>query len=101
MNRIQVLREYNEFLKNKYDCDSYVFDEDLLEFLEQTCVEVSDDEPIAKLGLSIRANNILLRGGVRTVGELEKLTENELMRFRNMGPKSLREITEKLQQLRR
>lgn len=47
---------------------------------------------IADLGLSIRATNCLRAAGIKTVAELVYLSRNDLMKYRNFGKKSLREI---------
>ena len=53
-------------------------------------------KPIKELELSIRSENCLLRGGVHTVGDLISKGRNELLKIRNLGKISLREIEEKL-----
>jgi DNA-directed RNA polymerase subunit alpha len=55
-----------------------------------------DDIPIRDMNLSVRAVNVLKILGVRTVGELVNMTENDLMKCRCMGKKSLLEIKESL-----
>ena len=51
---------------------------------------------IDDLELSIRSCHCLLNANVVTIGELVKLTHYDLMRFPNLGKKSLREIREVL-----
>ncbi|MCL2228667.1 MAG: hypothetical protein FWC00_02430 [Firmicutes bacterium] len=48
--------------------------------------------PISELGLSSRAQNALTRGKVEYVEQLMKLSEDDLLRFRGMGEKTLNEI---------
>lgn len=50
------------------------------------------DKLISEFKLSVRANNCLLRMGVRTVKELAEKTESELMDVRNLGRKTLSEL---------
>ena len=57
--------------------------------------EVSS-KTVDELGLSIRSLNCLKRAGIKTLGELMHLTEDDLMRMKNFGSKSLDEIKEKL-----
>ena len=57
---------------------------------------VDDTTPIEELDFSIRSYNCLMRAGIRTVGELCSLTEEDLSRIRNLGRKSTEEIKEKL-----
>lgn len=56
----------------------------------------SKDANIEELDLSIRAYNLLARANIQTIEELQGKTKSEIMRVRNMGLKSLREIEEKL-----
>ena len=57
---------------------------------------VPDTRPIHELDLSIRSENCLMRGGITTIGELLKRSRDDLLKFRNLGRKSLTEIEEKL-----
>ena len=52
---------------------------------------------IEDLNLSVRAYNVLKRGGIHTAEELQRRTDDELMRIRGMGKHSLEEIREKLE----
>ncbi|GGJ00859.1 DNA-directed RNA polymerase subunit alpha [Alicyclobacillus cellulosilyticus] len=54
------------------------------------------DMPIEELDLSVRSYNCLKRAGINTVGELCSKTEEEMMKVRNLGRKSLEEVIEKL-----
>jgi DNA-directed RNA polymerase subunit alpha len=55
--------------------------------------------PISALDLSIRASNCLESEGIQTVGDLVNKTEEELMKFKNFGRTSMREVEKKLQGL--
>ncbi len=57
------------------------------------------DTPIEELELSVRSSNCLKRAGINTVGELVEKTEDDLMKVRNLGKKSLQEIKGKLDEL--
>lgn len=52
--------------------------------------------PIDELELSVRSTNCLREAKIKTLGELSIKTENEMLKTRNFGKKSLREIREKL-----
>lgn len=52
--------------------------------------------PVRDLELSVRSENCLLRGGVHVIGELVSRTREDLLKTRNLGKISLREIEEKL-----
>ena len=51
---------------------------------------------IEDLDLSCRSYNCLKRAGISTVAELTQKTEDEMMKVRNLGKKSLKEVKEKL-----
>ncbi|NMB12190.1 MAG: DNA-directed RNA polymerase subunit alpha [Firmicutes bacterium] len=51
---------------------------------------------IEELDLSVRSYNCLKRAGVNTVEELTRKTEEDMMKVRNLGKKSLQEVKEKL-----
>ena len=52
--------------------------------------------PITELDLSVRASNCLQSAEVRTVGELVRMSEADLLKVRSFGKTSLREIKRKL-----
>ena len=54
---------------------------------------------IEDLDLSVRSYNCLKRAGIQTVDELTQKTEDEMMKVRNLGKKSLKEVKEKLEEL--
>jgi len=55
--------------------------------------------PVRDLELSIRSENCLLRGGIHTIGDLMSKTREDLLKIRNLGKISLREIEEKMEKL--
>lgn len=54
---------------------------------------------IEELDLSVRAYNCLKRAGITTVGDIISKTEDEMMKVRNLGRKSLEEVVHKLHEL--
>lgn len=54
---------------------------------------------IEELDLSVRSYNCLKRAGINTVEELTKRTEDDMMKVRNLGKKSLEEVKHKLAEL--
>lgn len=54
---------------------------------------------IEDLDLSVRSYNCLKRAGIQTVDELTQKTEDEMMRVRNLGKKSLKEVKDKLTEI--
>ena len=55
--------------------------------------------PIDDLDLSVRSNNCLRRAGINTVDELTQKSEEDMMKVRNLGRKSLDEVKKKLADL--
>ena len=81
---------------------------DLSEAAKNTQVMVEKEEskkekvlemPIEELELSVRSYNCLKRAGISTVEDLTNKTIAEMMKVRNLGKKSLDEVTNKLQLL--
>lgn len=54
---------------------------------------------IEELDLSVRSFNCLKRAGINTVEELTQKTEEDMMKVRNLGKKSLEEVQQKLEAL--
>ena len=54
---------------------------------------------IEELDLSVRSYNCLKRAGINTVQELANKTEQEMIKVRNLGRKSLEEVRHKLEDL--
>jgi len=54
------------------------------------------DIPVETLNLSVRSFNCLKRAGISKISELLDLTEDEIMKMRNFGKKSLDEIKQVL-----
>lgn len=54
---------------------------------------------IEDLDLSVRSYNCLKRAGINTVNELVQKSEEDMMKVRNLGRKSLEEVKKKLEEL--
>lgn len=54
---------------------------------------------IEELDLSVRSYNCLKRAGINTVEELTRKTEEDMMKVRNLGRKSLEEVEQKLKSM--
>ncbi len=72
----------------------------------ETMVEKEEDQKgkalemtIEELELSVRSYNCLKRAGINTVEELTQRTEEDMMKVRNLGKKSLDEVKHKLEEL--
>ena len=51
---------------------------------------------IEELDLSVRAYNCLKRAGINSVAELVQKNQEDMMKVRNLGRKSLEEVEQKL-----
>ncbi len=51
---------------------------------------------VEELDLSVRSYNCLKRAGINTVEDLINRTEEDMMKVRNLGRKSLEEVIQKL-----
>jgi len=81
---------------------------DLSETAKNTQVMIEKEEDkkekvlemtIEDLELSVRSFNCLKRAGISTVEDITNMTEQEMMKVRNLGKKSLDEVTFKLHSL--
>ena len=57
------------------------------------------EKPIEELELSVRSFNCLKRSGISTVEDLTNKSENDMMKVKNLGKKSLDEVIAKLREL--
>ena len=86
-------------------CDHFVLFTDLSETMgsKSTVVEKAETQrdkvlelTIEELDLSVRSFNCLKRANINTVEDLISKTEDEMMKVRNLGRKSLEEVINKL-----
>ncbi len=101
-----ALKQAGAIFKHHLD----VFDrvsEESFEFEDQGA-EVSEEQnklrkllnmSVNEIELSVRAANCLNNANITTVGELAMKTEQEMLKYRNFGKKSLNEIKDKLEAL--
>ena len=66
---------------------------------EETKKEKVLEMTIEELDLSVRSFNCLKRAGIDTVEDLTSKTEDDMIKVRNLGKKSLEEVIQKLQSL--
>ena len=57
------------------------------------------ETPIEDLDFSVRAYNCLKRDGIHTLQDLTNRTESDMMKIRNLGKKSLKEVLEKIREM--
>ncbi len=79
---------------------------DEIEEIESTFPEEEEDDSskvlettIEDLDLSVRSFNCLKRANINTVADLAGKTEDDMMKVRNLGRKSLEEVKKKLEEL--
>ena len=63
---------------------------------EEESIDRLMEMTVEELDLSVRSYNCLKRAGINSVDELVRKTEEDMMKVRNLGKKSLAEIKEKL-----
>ena len=66
---------------------------------EETVKERVLEMTIEELDMSVRSFNCLKRAGIDTVEDLTNRTEEDMIKVRNLGKKSLEEVIQKLQSL--
>ncbi|MBR4597649.1 MAG: DNA-directed RNA polymerase subunit alpha [Opitutales bacterium] len=102
----EAMKEAAVILKHHIDVFDKVNDTDI-EF-ETAGREVSEEQnrlrkllnmSVNEIELSVRAANCLNNANITTVGELAMKSEQEMLKYRNFGKKSLNEIKGKLEQL--
>ena len=54
---------------------------------------------VEDLDLSVRSYNCLKRANIHTVDDLTRRTEDDMLKVRNLGKKSLEEVVKKLEDL--
>lgn len=101
-----ALKQAGSILKHHLDVFDNVSEENF-EFDNQQS-EVSEEQnklrkllnmSVNEIELSVRAANCLNNANITTVGELAMKTEQEMLKYRNFGKKSLNEIKDKLEDL--
>lgn len=69
------------------------------ETVEQKAHRAKFKVPISELELSVRSSNCLRAARIKTIGDLVKKTELEMLKYRNFGKKSLNEINKILTEM--
>lgn len=75
----------------KMDIDGFIRDIKSVSIEDMTPV-ANDNISIRKLGLSVRTVNVLMRHGIKTVKELKKFDDQELLNLRRFGVSGLMEV---------
>jgi DNA-directed RNA polymerase subunit alpha len=102
----EALKQSASILKHHLDVFDQVTDE-TVEF-ESESKEISEEQnrlrkllnmSVNEIELTVRAANCLNNANITVVGELAMKSEQEMLKYRNFGKKSLNEIKDKLEQL--
>ena len=106
INPEDALKQSASIIRHHLDIFDRV-NEESIEF-ESEQAEVSEEQnklrkllnmSVNEIELSVRAANCLNNANITTVGELAMKSEQEMLKYRNFGKKSLNEIKAKLEQL--
>ena len=99
----EALKQASSILRKHIE-PFYNYDEAQVQFDETPQAANQENQKLKKLlnmsvneiELSVRAANCLNNANITTVGQLAQKTEQEMLKYRNFGKKSLNEIKEKL-----
>ena len=89
----------NEHLNLFVELDDEASKIDIMVEREETIKEKVLEMTIEELDMSVRSFNCLKRAGIDTVEDLINRTEEDMIRVRNLGKKSLEEVIQKLHSL--
>ena len=89
----------NEHLNLFVDLSDEAKNAEIMVEREETIKEKVLEMTIEELDMSVRSFNCLKRAGIDTVEDLINRTEEEMMKVRNLGKKSLEEVIHKLHSL--
>ena len=89
----------SEHLKLFIDLSDNARNTEIMVEKEETKKEKVLEMTIEELDLSVRSYNCLKRAGINTVEDLIARTEEDMMKVRNLGRKSLEEVVQKLEAL--
>ena len=89
----------NEHLNLFVDLSDEAKNAEIMVEREETIKEKVLEMTIEELDMSVRSFNCLKRAGIDTVEDLTNRTEEEMIRVRNLGKKSLEEVIQKLHSL--
>jgi DNA-directed RNA polymerase subunit alpha len=89
----------NEHLNLFVDLSDDIYDTEIMVVKSDSGKEKVLEMTIEELDLSVRSFNCLKRAGINTVEDLINKTEEDMMKVRNLGRKSLDEVVAKLNSL--
>ncbi len=89
----------NEHLKLFVDLSDEAINAEIMVESKETVKEKVLEMTIEELDLSVRSFNCLKRAGIDTVEDLVSKTQDDMIKVRNLGKKSLEEVIQKLESL--
>ena len=89
----------NEHLNLFVDLSDEAKNAEIMVEREETIKEKVLEMTIEELDMSVRSFNCLKRAGIDTVEDLTNRTEEDMIKVRNLGKKSLEEVIQKLHSL--
>lgn len=89
----------NEHLKLFVDLSDEAINAEIMVEREETMKEKVLEMTIEELDLSVRSFNCLKRAGIDTVEDLVNRSQEDMIKVRNLGKKSLEEVIQKLETL--
>lgn len=100
----EAIQESAKILISQFELFTRMDNDDVVEVLPREddasgATEKILEMNIEDLDLSVRSYNCLKRASVNTVGDLAEKTEDDMMKVRNLGRKSLEEVIQKLESL--
>ena len=97
----KILNDHLKLFQNIDGLPDEIEEDEESTFIEEPVDETGKilEMTIEDLDLSVRSFNCLKRAGINTVADLVEKSEDEMMKVRNLGRKSLDEVKKKLDEL--
>jgi len=94
----------SKLLRDHFDLFIHFEDEPVIEGEEEEDPQIMHvrrllEKSVEELELSVRSSNCLRAAEIKTIGDLVQKTESEMLKFRNFGRKSLKEIQDLLAEM--
>jgi DNA-directed RNA polymerase subunit alpha len=94
----------SKLLRDHFDMFIHFEEEPVIEGEEEEDPQIASirrqlDKSVEELELSVRSSNCLRAAEIKTIGDLVQKTESEMLKYRNFGRKSLKEIQDLLAEM--
>ncbi len=94
----KILRDHIQLFLNFDAEETQIAEQEEAQEAEVSRVRRILNTPVDELELSVRSHNCLKAANIHTISDLVSRQENEMLKFRNFGRKSLAELTEIIEQ---